>query len=365
MAVDTVPSNHELAVQQWEEGLEAETLKKTSGLAFTSKRSDSLFQMRDRLTKNPGESMRIGLRMQVTAAPKTSGTTIEGTERVLDLYYADFRIDEFADAFRWRNIMDRQRVTFEHRDEAKAALSDLMANAFDVSLFNQLAGVEPSGGEATFKGHNVINAPDSNHIITAGTTAADTVAGELDLTQADVFTLDDISRARQKAKLLTPAIRPAKIPGFARPMYVCFVHPWQAFDMRESDARWDRVHMALLQAGKVDDNPLFTGALGVWDDTLIVENTRVPSPGLATDNTVIRRAIFCGAQAALIGWGRHGGNPNRFRWVEKLFDYDREMGVMAGFVGGIKKSVFTQDMSGGNSFDFATVVISTGSPNES
>jgi N4-gp56 family major capsid protein len=364
MAVDTIPASHELAVQQWEEGLEAEVLKKTHGLAFMGKRSDSLFQMRDRLTKNAGESMRIGLRMQNNSAPKSSGTTIEGTERVLDLYYADFRIDEFADAFRWRNIMDRQRVTFEHRDEAKAALSDLLSNAFDVSVFNQLAGVPDPGGAVTFEGNNPIIPPDNNHILTEGG-GADTVAGELSITSADVFNLDMISRARQKAKLLTPAIRPARIPGFSKPYYVQFVHPWQAFDMKESDSRWDRVHMALLQAGKTEDNPLFTGALGVWDDTLIVENTRVPSPGDSTDGTLIRRGIFCGAQSLLCGWGRIGGNPNRFRWVEKLFDFDREMGIMGGFVAGLKKSVFRQDLAGPNFFDFATIVTSTGSPNES
>jgi N4-gp56 family major capsid protein len=363
MAVDVIPASHELAVQQWEEGLEAETLKKTHGLAFAGKRSDSLFQLRDRLTKTAGETMRIGLRLQNNSAPKTSGTTIEGTERTLDLAYADFRIDEFADAFRWRNIIDRQRVTFEHRDEAKSALSDLLSNAFDVSLFNQLAGVDDPGGNVTFEGNNPIVAPDDNHIITIGA-GANTVAGEDDITDADVFTLDAISQARQRAKLMTPAIRPARIPGFSKPMYVCFVHPWCAFDMKESDSRWDRVHMALLQAGKVDDNPLFTGALGVWDDTLIVENTRVPSPGTSTSGATIRRNIFCGAQSLLIGWGRIGGNPNKFRWIEKMFDFDREMGIMGGFVAGLKKSVFTLDNAGGNAFDFATIVISAGSPNE-
>jgi hypothetical protein len=54
----------------------------------------------------------------------------------------------------------------------------------------------------------------------------------------------------------------------------------------------------------------------------------------------------------VIGWGRLGGNPNRFRWVEKQFDYDREWGVMAGFLGGIKKANF-------NSKDFSTIVYAT------
>jgi len=58
-------------------------------------------------------------------------------------------------------------------------------------------------------------------------------------------------------------------------------------------------------------------------------------------------------------YGRIGGSADRYRWVEKLFDFDREMGVAGGFVAGIKKSQFEDENGGGSKLDFGTVVIST------
>ncbi len=363
MATETQPSSHELTLKQWSEGLEAEVLKKITVTWGMGKRSDALFQIKDELQSNPGDQITVGLRMQSTKAPVTSGTPLEGAEQVQSYYYDKFTIDEFADAFRFENIMTPQRVTFDHRDEAKAALADQLSNALDTSLFNQLAGVaDPTAGGPfpTFQGHNAIVAPDADHHI-----FANGAANEAALTSTDIFTLDIISEAKQKAKLLVPAIRPARIPGFNRPLYVMFVHPWSSYDMKRADSRWDAIQHSAMQGGKIDSNPLFTGALGVFDETLIVESSRVPvSATLGVGGVPVRRNIFCGAQAGFIGWGRLGGNPERIRWVEKFFDFDRQFAIMGGFVCGVKKAVFKEDNAGADSFDFATIVCSTASPNE-
>jgi hypothetical protein len=54
----------------------------------------------------------------------------------------------------------------------------------------------------------------------------------------------------------------------------------------------------------------------------------------------------------MMGFGRDGG-PNRYTWVEELFDYENQLGVSAaGLIFGMKKAVF-------NSLDFSTVVTSS------
>lgn len=352
MAVKSIATGHELTGKQWSLGLEAEVLKKISVMGFMGRRSTALIQVKDELEKSPGDRVRMGLRMQDGNAPKTTGSSVEGSERTITLYYMDLLIDEFADAFRWRNVIDRQRVNFEHRDEAKAALADNLANAWDTSFFSQIAGI--TGGGATFDGHNTIRAPSTGRWIIPG---AGTEAGLLD---ANVLTLDLISEAVQTAKVATPAIRPVELPGYPEPLFVCFIHPWQNYGMRQSDTRWDVTMRDAMQGGMIGNNPLLTGALGVWDGCLICENSRVPYGADQTGGGKNRRAIFCGAQAAMAAWGRIGGTPEKFRWVEKLFDYDREMGVLGGFVGGISKSFFSEETGGGGgSFDFGTIVIST------
>jgi uncharacterized protein DUF4043 len=63
------------------------------------------------------------------------------------------------------------------------------------------------------------------------------------------------------------------------------------------------------------------------------------------------RAVLCGAQAAVMAFGRDNG-PERFTWVEELFDFQNRLGIAAGTIGGIKKTVY-------NARDFAAITIST------
>lgn len=88
---------------------------------------------------------------------------------------------------------------------------------------------------------------------------------------------------------------------------------------------------------------------------IVHESTRCPVVDDAvTSNTSYRRAIFCGAQAAGLAFGRDNG-PNRMSWVEETFDYGNQLGVSAGCIFGLKKLVF-------NSADFSTIVVSSYAP---
>ena len=51
-----------------------------------------------------------------------------------------------------------------------------------------------------------------------------------------------------------------------------------------------------------------------------------------------------------MAFGR-GHGENRMDWVEELFDYQNQLGVSAGCIGGLKKTRY-------NSADFATIVVS-------
>ena len=124
MAQQSFSSSHNLTVKQWSEGLEAEALKKISFTGLIGKRSDSLIQWKDTLSKKAGDNETIGLRYQLEGAPKSSTDTVENNEQTLEIHDMSFTIDEVVDAVRFKNVIDRQRVTFDMRDEAKAALAE-------------------------------------------------------------------------------------------------------------------------------------------------------------------------------------------------------------------------------------------------
>lgn len=357
MSVTIISSSHEARNQAWAEGLHADQLKRTSLHQFEGKDSRYLVHNRTELEKGPGENVRIGLRMQLDEKPKTSGESVEDAEHRLSTAWFNFNIDEFVDAVRFENVMSRQRVNFDHRTEAKAALADLLANAWDKSGFNQLAGITTE--TTTYAGNNTIAAIDSTRQYFSGG-----AANEAALATTDYLSLDDITECVHLAKTLTPGIRPAYIPFLGRELYVLFVHPTSNKLMRLNDTRYNNLVRDAMQGGMIGDNPQLTGAQLVYEETLICENTRVPlSATLGAGGQPVRRNIFCGAQALASAYGRFGGTPSKYRWVEKLFEYDREMGVMAGFVGGLARTRFTYSTEeiGGptGTFDFASIVVSS------
>jgi N4-gp56 family major capsid protein len=165
-----------------------------------------------------------------------------------------------------------------------------------------------------------------------------------------------IDSAVNRAKTTSPMLRPIK--GLGKDVdYVCFIHPDQTLSLRRDTAtagNWFDLQGKKLQGGEGNASGLYTGMLGIYNRTLIVENFRVPqgvhsTTGAAVANT--RRAIFCGAQSLGVAFGK-GGGKNKFKWVEELFDYERELGVRSSTIIGIKKTIY-------NSVDYGTITLHT------
>jgi N4-gp56 family major capsid protein len=154
-----------------------------------------------------------------------------------------------------------------------------------------------------------------------------------------------IDKAVAVAKTSTPLIRPITGQSYD---YVAFIHPYQTYSLRQSTGTtgsWGDLTKAMLQGGQsLDKNMFGSGALGIFNRTLIVENSRVPLTA-----TNIRRAVFCGAQSAVMAVGQNN-SPEKMSWVEELFDYENQLGVSAGMIFGAKKCIF-------NSLDFGTITM--------
>lgn len=356
MAIHTIGVNDALAVKLWSSRMDVEALKETVANEYMGSGAGSLCQIMTETQKSSGDSIKWGIRMLATGEGTTENETQEGNEEGLTRYSDNMVINELGHAHKVRNegTIDRQRVPYDMREECYDSLKDWMADRIDTWFFNQLAGnTAVSNGKYT--GFNATIGPSTNRRFWANSKTAD----EGLTTSAEDFKLSLIDDAVTRAKTTSPMLRPIK--GLGKEIdYVCFIHPEQTLSMRKDTStagNWFDLQGKRLQGGEKDNNGLYTGALGVYNRTLIVENTRVPkgvnsSTGAAVANT--RRAIFCGAQAAAWAFGK-GGAKNKFRWVEQLDDYDRELGVRASFIGGCKKTVY-------NSEDYGTIVIATHAP---
>ena len=343
MALTQYGVNHPLAVKVWARKLNVEALKQTWISRFMGEDSNSLLQIKTELEKDAGDRIRLGLRMQLTGAGVLGDGTLEGNEEALTTHFDDLFIDQHRHAVRSTGKMSQQRVPFSVREEARSGLTDWWSDRYDTAFANQLSG-NTAETNTLFTGLQATIAPDSDHHIMARAVTGDNVSTEGSLSNVVAFSLklSDIDRAIVKAKTLTPPIRPVRVGGGE--YYVLMIHPNQVFQLRNSTGTndWATIQQAAMTGGKINDNPIFTGAVGMHNNVLIHEWTRIPTivdtpnSGAITD---FRRAVFCGAQAACLARGG-GGNATEMTWVEELFDYENQLGVSAGCIYGIKKSVY-------------------------
>lgn len=349
MAVTSFGVNHPLAVKVWSKRLNREVLKATWLYRFMGPSKDNVIQEKDELQKSAGDKVTFGLRMQLDGDGIIGDQILESNEEPLTIYNDAVYIDQLRHAVNAGGKMSQQRVPFSVREEAMDALRDWWSARIDESGFNQLCGYTPQT-DIRRTGLQAVIAPDSNHIIRP-------VSGESadqSISTTSVFNLTMLDRAVERSGTMSPALRPVKVGG--KEMYVAFLHNYQVTDLRTttSTGQWLDIQKAAMSGGEIDDNPIFDGSLGVYNGVIMHRDTRVTngvdgSSGAAVAN--VRRAVFLGAQAGVVAYGRDNG-PERYTWVEKLFDYDNILGVSAGLIWGLKKTVF-------NGQDFGTIVMSS------
>ena len=349
MAVSSWGVNDALAVKLWSKKLFREALKQTEMAKFMGEGSGSMIQVLNDTKKGAGDKITFGLRMQLTGAGIQGDGTLEGNEEALATYSDSILINQLRHAVRSGGKMSEQRIPFSVREEARMGLQDWWADRIDQSLINQLCGVS-SQSDTRYTGNNATSAPSTGRFLF---TLANE-ASEASVSTTSTFTLALLDKAVATAKTATPLIRPIGGQSYD---YVCFIHPNQTLTLRSSTATagsWGDLAKAMLQGGQALDKNVFgSGALGIYNRTLIVENPRIPLLSIQ-GGAVGRRAVFCGAQAATFAVGQDN-SPEKMSWVEELFDYENQLGVSAGMIFGAKKCVF-------NSVDFGTITLPTAAP---
>jgi N4-gp56 family major capsid protein len=347
MAVTSFATGDNLAVKLWSKKIAVEALKQTWCYKFMGSDDNSVIQIFDDTQKSPGDRIRIPLRRLLTANGVLGDLTLEGNEERINYYTNDVYIQQLRHAVREGGKFTRQLVPFDIREHARASLQDWWADRIDYWFMNQLTG-NTAQTDIRYTGLQSCVAPDSDHLVMpAGKTTLNDV-----VSASAIFTLTMIDVAVEKAKSLQVPIRPIMINGEEK--YVLFMHHSQVTDMRvnTNTGQWYDIQKAALQGGNVTNNPIYTGAIGEYNGTIIHASNRIPlaqTAGSAVAST--RVAVFAGAQACAMAFGRDNG-PERFNWVEDYFDYENQFGVAAGCIAGMVKNTF-------NGSDFATIALPT------
>lgn len=364
MAVTSYGTNDPLAVKLWSKRLAVEVLKQTQASRFMGTSDDSLIHIKDETSKSAGDKITYGLRMQLAGLGVIGDGVLQGNEESLTTYSDSIVINQLRHAVRSAGRMSQQRVPFSIRDEALSGLRDWWKNRLDLGFMNQIGcntaetnyvatgGTQNTGLQAPFSLTSA--APADVHYLSMNTTTSGddniTSANTMTLTMADRF----VERATGSLGLGTSnsgfaPIRPVMVEGSE--WYVWFLHPFQITDLRTNTAtgQWLDIQKAAMTGGEVEDNPIFSGALGAYNNVLLYKDQRVPtgvnSTTASTAVTTVRRSILCGAQACMLAYGRESGKE-KYTWVEELFDYENQLGVAAGLIYGMKSTQFNSSVFG-------------------
>ncbi len=325
MADTTVLTGDTAARKAWANRWWGEAIRETywyrQGFVGKDAANNIITEVSD-LEKEQGDKYTYGRVARLTGAGVQGDSDMEGSEEALAHYEDDVTLDQWRNAVRLKGKLTEQRFAERQglRKHAKQQLKFWLARKIDNDIFTA-QGTSPTkvfyGGDATGTG---------------------------DIEAGDYMSLTLVRKAKVYAYKADPRIYPVRIKG--RDYYVLVMHPDSMFDLKEQDARWDQAQREAAKRG--EDNPLFSGAPGVFDGVIMHEHESVPSSTTWGSGINLPGAtnLMFGVQAGIIAYA------NRMSWFEKEFDYGNKAGFCVGAIYGTDKTVF-------NSADHATVAVRT------
>ena len=325
MAKTTIPSS--LVMKAWAKNTWEAGIAKAFFSKFTGEGAGNIVQIKTELKKGKGDSINIPLLMPLSGTGVTGDNDLEGNEEALIYRDFDVTINQLRNAVRIAGNFEEQKTQINMRQDAKSALSDWLATTIDKQIFSALTA-----------------SPTADRIVYAGSATSENTIGT-----TDVFTTDLIGEAKRIATAdEDTAIKPIRVNGAER--YIMIIDQWQARDLMK-DQKWLEAQQYANIRG--EKNPIFTGALGMYNGVVIHQCNRISRTATGSAGTKVGHALFLGAQAAVMAVG------NDPTWNEKSFDYGNSVGFAFCLIFGIKKAAFKYD--GSTDTDFGCVNVLTSS----
>lgn len=344
MATRIVDLTNAATVHIWENRFDVEVtstsmlLDPENGLAGTE--PNNLVVIKDDLSREPGAYVTTKFLYQDDGRGRAGDEVLQGNEGTYKQSSQNVYVDLLRHGFSSNSMMDGQYVQEDVMETGEKIIADWAGRRLPFSLHAHAAGITLVTDTA-YTLHNTIDAVASPYIFRPNGKAAGA------LVEGDEFDVNLVNKITQLAKTLRPKLKPAKTPWGDR--LVCFIHPDQTASLRDSNSQWYAIFNSSLQGGRVEDNPLFTTALGQINGVLFIEDDFVP-PGLNSGATKFkdktRRAWIGGAGALSLAFGRGTNKPgfalNRWKWTKLNEDHGNKNSIGVTTVVGAKRNRFTK-----------------------
>jgi len=366
MARTIIGVNDAKAVKKWAGLLAYDTSQKSYFNQRFMKRgaeAEVPIQILTDLESDAGEQINYDLLAELRMAPVEGEEILEGKEEAQRFYTDQIYIDQARCGVNTGGRMTRKRTLHDLREKAKRQQSNWWARFMDELLFIYLSGARGINPNFllplnyTGRANNPLSAPTSNHVLYGNDATA---FNNIDAN--DKFDLRLIDRAKTKADSQgggatgIPVLQPCKIDGAET--FVCVMHTFQEDDLRSNTntGQWLDIQKAAAGA-EGRNNPMFKGSLGMYRGVILHSHRNVIrfNNAGAGANVEAARALFLGAQAAVVAFGSPGTNL-RFDWHEETRDNGDKVVITTSSIFGVKKVTWNID---GTNNDFGVFALDT------
>lgn len=276
---------------------------------------------KDDLMKGAGDTVKMDIVLALTGTGITGDVVAtEGNEEKLKLRQMSVPVDKVSHAVRWTEL-SQVLITHDLRVTAQNQLAKWLAGKLDTDIFNEMSG----------NGTSVI--PTLNKWFCGTATTRNTV---VDSNAAGRLTLATMTELKAYAQTELK-IEPLRLEN-GEEMFGLIAHPYAIMQLKRDDTSWAQAQRDARERGLT--NPLFTGAVGMWDGIAIYSSQRVPR-SLNTTPIMVADNIFFGAQAVSRAYAQY---PT---WVEEYFSYGEEIGIATRVVKGERVNIFDLTAAGG------------------
>lgn len=364
MANTTFGVNDANTVKLWAKRLGFQIVYRTDISPLIGETPNSIIHLKSETQKSAGDQVTFSLMTKLVGDGFTESEIAEGNGESLSIYSDAILINELGHVVGVPNkgrAIDEQRVPFDLRAAGRMGLGAWWSERMSTIFFNHVCGYTPET-RAKYRGNNAIIAPSSGRQLWVDT-ANNNSDGDENLASDDVLTLKWIDYAREMAETASNPLRPINIEGYddgqdiSGGKYIMYLHPYQVTDIRTntSTGQWLDIQKAAMQGGSISKNPIYTDALGEYNNVILKKANHVTlgasSAAATTSVANTRRAVLLGAQACAMATSKAGGETD-FSWNEELLDHKRKLEISVMSIFGMKKTQF-------NSVDFGTVVVSS------
>jgi|2_EtaG_2_1085320.scaffolds.fasta_scaffold07876_3 N4-gp56 family major capsid protein len=328
--------NASLEVSRWRKELFTQAKNDTYLSRFFGGSNAAIHVLTD-LQGTRGKDVTFGLKMKIEGSGVTGDNTLAGNEVPIETYVQTVALDQLRQGVLSKGKMADKKVLIDFRQEALESLKIWFAETMEKDMIDALSG---AAGTLSATGVNeaTYTFTDSTYTIfnDNGTPVTTTPVGNLHATQDKIIPLL-ISSAVARAKLAYPKFRPIRVGG--KDYYLLLVHPETAHELKNNTV-WQAAQQYAMPRGV--DNPLFTGALGMWDSVVVHEHDLIQKCTINSVNA--NRNLLLGAQAGVVAFG------GDHQWHEETVDRGNKLSISAAIIYEMAKTTF-------NSTDFSVMEV--------